>query len=524
MTTQLAKQVRAALVNWNYIDAPTTAQRALDILYTGVINPLHPRFAGGADPTATRDSTAALQAAIDYGIAHGGLLHIPYGIYTVDWLTIKDAVYTFGIQCDGALFSCVAKVQRAGVFEIVNCVDFNMVGSYKIVGNDNANYDLAVCVRAQAGTSQATSRVNIYNVTARNLKIGFGVGRYDVDYQCSEINFFGCATFMCPTAYYNGGSQSGASYVGCNLVSEPNPALVGAVDRIGWMEGGFVTIVGGEVVMAGTFNATAILLNPCKSQTYGNLYPILRITGAHIETGSQLIAILNNRNLAAPDSRSANVGILNCGGYVSGNAAAQDFIFIGDATFVGALSVKQCNFYSDTARTAYNISSTAKGARITVDRESFGRNFKNWIGGVFGGKVLHDLLPVLRVTGLAGFQIADQASKVVAFTDQSQAGELARYNGRYALGTFNVPAGGLSVAKVSAALQISGAQQLFWGVRRNGAMVAYGSRGTGQLSVQATLYDLVECDTIDIFAQALFGAVAFDGAIAQTFEIFGATS
>lgn len=520
--TRLASLVGAALIGYSNGGNPVTVEHALDVLYFGIHNVLDLKFAGGADATGATDSTPAWQACADYTATHGGKMFIPYGSYAIDMVQLKDFVYNATLEIDGALIFPNATQARAGVFDIVNCVDFNFLGSCHIIGNDNANYDMAVCVRAQTGTAQATSRVNIYNVTARNLKIGFGIGRFDIDYQCSEINFYGCSTFKCPGAVYCAGSQSGASFINCNLVSENNAAFPGIPNRVLWMEGGFISILGGEVVKAENMEGPAILLNPSSSATYGNPYGILRITGTHIETQSQLIAVVNSRGLAAPDSRSANIALLNCGGYVSGNSAAQDFIYIGDASYVGALSVKLCNFYSDTPRTGYNISSASAGARISCDEQSFGRNFKHWFGGVYGGIFAHPMMPIVSASGIGGAVAAGE--QLCKFTNIRTTDQFARHGIWYGDGAWRVLNGIKSIhieVNLVGGNGAVGAGDFY--VKKNGVIAAFGRYMNGFAHLSATLRDLVDGDVITTYIAGTT-ANTFDGAAYQQIEISGSTS
>lgn len=473
----------------------------------------------GADPSGATDSTAAIQAAIDYGIANNRQVTIPNGSYAVDMLQVKDAVYDFTLHCENAFLTGTATTARLGIIDVVNCVDFHMTGSWHLIGADNANYDAGLYIRAQTGTSQSTTRVNIYNPTFRNFKVGIAVGEYNIDYQCSEINVFGANFFKCPIAVYNGGSQTGASYNGCNLVSEINAAFVGSVCRSIWIEGGFVTVVGGSVVNAESTTGQTILFNPSSSVTYGNPYGTLRISGAHIETASQLAVIVNSRSLAAPSSGISNLTVTAAGGFVSPGIATQDFITVLDSTYAGYVQVANCNFYSNAPRTQYNISSASSSAKINTDASSFNQNFMNWLNGVSGGTLLHGQELIIDAYGIN--TTIGTGENVVKFLNNG--GSTLRYGAGYSTSTglFTIPAGGLTSLTVQANIIGSSSVTGDMYVKLNGNIVGYGQYAQkGMLNV--SLQNLTAGDTVGVYLNQS-SSNTFDNGFYQSLKIFAST-
>lgn len=514
LRSQLSAPSGGALSGYSSTIAGPTPTTILDKLR---LEPIHVEEFPNVVADGITNDGPAIRAAI-VACMNAGKLLVFGGSYAVDRITIQDAAYNFGMHSNNAQFTGIATSNQPGVIEIVNCVDFHMTGNWRIDGANNTNYDMGMCIRVQAGTSQATSRVNITNPTFRNCAIGIGVGRYNIDYQCSEINIFGANFFKCPIAVYNGGLNTGAQYIGCNLVSEPNSAF-SIPEKWLWQEGGFVKVNGGSVFTNPTASA-GVLFNPCAAAS-GNVYGVLNVNGTHVEMNSALLTIQNSRALSSPVSIAASIAYNSCAGF-SGAPAASDFVFIGDSTYAGVLDITSNNWYSAPVRTAYNISSASPLARILVDKISFGQNFRNWLGGVFGGKIIHDMQPILQVTSLAGISITSGSSLVMPFANNNTTAELGRYSLNYSAGTFLVPPGGFSRLEVSAALQFSGGGLLFWGIRKNGAIIAYGSPGA-QSSAFAVLYALSAGDTIDVYATATGATASFDGAVAQTLLITGAT-
>jgi hypothetical protein len=474
----------------------------------------------GAVGDGVANDTAAIQAAINYGIAANAKVIIPSGDYLVDMVQVKDAVYDFTLHCENAFLIGTATTARLGVIDVVNCVDFHMTGSWHFISNDNANYDAGLYIRAQAGTSQATSRVNVYNPTFRNFKVGMAVGSYNIDFQCSEINVFGANFFKCPIAVYNGGSQTGTSYNGCNLVSEINNAFVGSVCRAIWIEGGFVTVVGGSVVNAESTTGQTILFNPASSALYGNPYGIVRIAGSHIETASQMAVIANNRSLSAPTSDMSNLTITAAGGFVSSGIATQDFIFIGDATFAGYVQVTDCNFYSNAPRTQYNVSSASSLAKIKTDKASFNKNFMGWLNGVSGGKLLHDQELIVDAYGINA--TLPSGESVLKFLNAGAS--TLRYGAYYSTSTglFTVPGGGLKYLNVRAFILGGSTPTGDIYVKLNGNIVRFGRYSSGIGEIDATLQNLSAGDTVGVYINQGSGN-AFDNGVYQSLKIVAST-
>lgn len=478
----------------------------------------------GADPTGATDSTTAIQTAVNYCIANNKFLNIPFGSYLIDMITFKDAVYGMSVSCDNALFLGNAAVTRAGMFEVVNCVDFNMLGSYQFIGQDNANYDAGIYIRAQTGTSQSTTRVNIYNPCFRNLKVGVANGVYTVDHQCSEINIFGANFFKCPIAAYNAGSNTGIQFIGSNLVSEANAAFPTIPEKAIWIEGGFVKVVGGSIVTNPT-STYAILFNPCQSALYSaNLYGTLNVVGAHVEVNSGLLQVANNRALAAPDSTASNITFSACTGF-AGAPAATDFATVSDTTYLGVLTFTANNWYSSVVRTGFNVSSAAALAVVNTDSVSFGKNFKNWMTGVSGGILKHGAAPVLNVFNLAARTIPAGTTEVLKFSSVSTTGDLGRYSGRYdaGTGTFTVGTGGFNSLTVNSSVQYTGGGPCDFILKKNGATFALGSTAVGFATLSCTLFDLVAGDVITVSLAAYTNPAALGTGSTVYLQLTGAT-
>ena len=477
-------------------------------------------FTGVVADGITNDGPA-IRAAILVCKAAGKLL-VFSGKYAVDRITVQDAVYNFAMHSNNAQFTGISNSSQPGIFEIVNCVDFHMTGNWRIDGADNPNYEMGMCIRVQAGTSQSTTRVNIYNPTIRNCQIGIGVGRYNIEYQCSEISIFGANFFKCPMGVYNAGANTGAQYIDCNIVSEANAAFPTTVERAIWQEGGFIKVVGGSV-FSNPSATHAILQNPCMSSTYGNAYGTMNIAAAHVEVNSQLMFVTNSRALGAPVSDTSSFAINNCTGFCGAPAAA-DFVFFGDPTYAGTLNITGNNWYSTAVRTGYNISSASPSLNIVTDKKSMGKNFKNWLGGIYGGKVLHDEQAVMSAFSLNATFSAG-TSNVLKFVTNDTNAELARYGVDYDNTT------GIYTARhdfewLRFTLNLAGGSVLVGPdlyLTRNGNAVRFGVWSYKSGLLHTTIRDVGAGNTFSIVLINYGASITFNPGVENALNIMGAT-
>ena len=480
----------------------------------------------GADPTAATDSTAAIQAAIDFCLAQGLLfkylrLYFPQGKYLVDTLTISGSAYTFSMYMEGCEFIGNATTNRFGIFDLVNANTFDVLGSHTLNGANNQFYAAMWSIRT-TGVG-GLQRVNIYNPTFRFNKFGFRIGDKAVPFACSEINIFGANFYATPVAVYLAGGNSLAQFQGCNIVSEPNAAFPTVPERAIWIQGGLIKVVGGSIVVSPLANST-IFINPSNA-TGSNGYGSLAISGTHIESNSGRLAIIQNPEaVATPASTSSSLIIQGCGGFSSSEIAPGDFITALDSTYAGTVSVTGCDFYTGAVRTSANMSSSGTLTKFVTDRTSFGFNFKNWIAGISQGIAAVESHPILAVSSVDQ-TVNSTTNATLIFTNNTQVltvQELARYSTGYnnATGVFTLPFD-LKQADVSVNLQYSGGGTVLVQFRVNGAAVAFAESSNGLLTLTETVFNLSAGDVLDIRAFATVANAVFAPAATLTWRING---
>lgn len=471
------------------------------------------------------DETAPAQACLDSCIPRGIQVNFS-GHIAVRGLLIPDSTYAGTIDCSEATFDGIATTATRAVLDFVNCYGFRLIKP-RVSSSNNTNYDAAIYVRAQTGTAQSTTRFCIDTPTIRNFKFALGFGSYDIKYQCSEIDVIGAQIFGCPVGVYMGGSQTGVSFIGGAIASQPNAAFAGVPERAIWMEGGFISTAATEIIKADTATGETIYLCPALNPDFSNPYPIVRIGAGQIESACTLVRIANPRGISLPRSLESSISISG-GGYVSPNSAAEDFITCSDPTFEGIVHLSGPGFYCiGGSRTGWNISSASSKMRIHVDPIFFNTGFLPWLGGISGGVVLHDYQPVVSASGLAVTLPAGVS--ILKYVNNDTTFNFSRYGIRYnpATGLFTVPAGGFTTLDIDAGV-VGGDNQIgdmYITKTSNGVSsdVRYGSYERNVGMVRAVLHNLVAGDTIGIYIRMTTGG-AFDSSILQTLKICGATT
>jgi len=420
----------------------------------------------GALGNNSGDDTAAIQAAYNFAKSNGAtgrVLKFPSGIYPISQL-IFDTPQDMRFDMDGAIFSARSTQAFDSVIKIVNGYSFSITGQWSIDGSNRNNYDCGLWLISAPGALEPTKGLlafaNIYNLTVLNARHGVRIGRYDLDARISEINFFGLHTILVPNPVWIGGSQTGASFVGCNLASEPNATFLAADNQVIRMEGGFATVVGGEIVLTNLTNGQTVYLNPSQSSLYQHPYPVLRISGTHIETASPLCVIANPRGMAAPLSRISQFSVSASGGYVSSGMTSPFIDTTGEPSYAGKISVDtSCHFYGEAGAlpTGRQIAASPNTI-IEVGRTGLEPRFPDWMGGVSGGILRHGLERIGYADNLNGTTATAVVEHILVYKTQLTTGAFSRYRSCYniANGIFTVPGGGLKSLVIEAACTAPG--------------------------------------------------------------------
>lgn len=478
----------------------------------------------GAVGDGVSDDTAAIQlaiAAVNGGTSVVRCLVFPAGKYMVDQLVFDD-LYNIELRFDGATVFGAAIVSRDALIKIRNAYGVTITGNVTVDGANNTNYASGVAIVAAPGgainpANGVVTRLNWFNLYVYNARQGIRVGTDNADAQCSEITFFGANQFNCPTGLYMTGSQTGVSLVGCDLTSEPNANYPAEPQWSLIADGGFLTMTGGELLHAVSNTNAGIWARPATSATYSNPYPVLRFSAVHIEMAGQLAIIGNPNGLSSPDGGLSDLTFSACSGYVSNAPDALSFIDVTDGSYNGTVSVKQSKFYKSagsSVRSGANINCYGAPTSVSVDRESFGRGFKNWMGGVVGGSLLHSVEDIILVSSLNSVTYPAAATRLV-FTAKVSGSQFDRYGAAYSTstGVFTVPSGGLKTLRVEANCSAPGLAGDIY-VKLSGAIVAFGQITGTTARVNATLVNLAAGATVEVILQpsapATFGSQVSD--------------
>ena len=261
---------------------------------------------------------------------------------------------------------------------------------YNISGNSSGWTTVATASLGYSCYNNAAStRNNICNLTVRNCQTGIKQGQYNVDSQNSECVYHGCNFFSCPNPFWGAGSQTGASFMGCNICSEYNAAYAGATLIAFKAEGGFWYVNGGELTQESTVGGSCILVaNPAQSSVaaFACPYPIFKVSNAHIESSGILVYLYNPRAIPSPYGAASSITFSNTGGYVSPG----DNLWMIDTSADATAAIKivfnnGCLFYQGSGAAQRATPSFNLGAAniLDIDGQPFSSTFYQGLSALY---------------------------------------------------------------------------------------------------------------------------------------------
>jgi hypothetical protein len=482
------------------------------------------------------DVTTNFQKALDSlsGIPNNEnrTLTVPCGLYSVTQVVLNNC-QNVTINMEGAKINAIGVSSYDSVFKIVNTMNTRILGSWDVLGGDRTNYVSLVHCTAEPGgdilpLTGICTTTEIHGLTGYNGNCVLQLGAYNVDSIISEITVYGLNAHLCPTVVHGGGSQTIATFIGCTLTSEANANLALSSYEVScWLEGGVYKFIGGEILHLLSTAGQTFWVNPCQSATYGSPYPIVSLSGVHLECAAIIAAIVNPRSIATPSSDVSSFSMTDCSGYMNPAIAASYLIDVNDATYVGKIQVKNSNFYSQVVpRTNANIGIASGAAtQVDIDSTSFGVGCKNWAGGTVGGILKHNTIPCVFAYNLTSQSIAASSAAVLKWTSQSTTNVPERYSPGYSTstGVFTVPAFGMTTLKVRASAAFTQAGTGYVEILKNGNRVSIVSLIATDLSFDIS-YDDVNVaagTTYSIKLTNTGGAtpISFGASISDTFTI-----
>ena len=366
----------------------------------------------GAKGDGVTDDTAAIQAAFTYFSTqmYGGSMVFPKGNYITKSQIVFTDVYWKTIIFEGALICGQSdSASYDAVFKIVNAQNTKFVGSWTVTAdssafgsvNDPNKYDCAFSIQAAPGgtiepVNGIVNFVDVYGLTVTKVKRGVTIGAYDSDAQVAELVFHGLMTPFCPNPVYSGGSQTVTTFVGGSTASSPWPAITSPVYASFIIEGGAVSVVGGELTQHTPAAGVVVDLRPASTVAFSNPYGTFTASATLIEQDWGFAKINNPRALLTPTSNTSKLSLSGCYGYSGGMPAGTAYISVDDVAYAGKIAIDEaCKFYQNigsTTRSGATINcSTAPNTTVTVGRTSFASGYPYWMTGVSGGQLIHNM-------------------------------------------------------------------------------------------------------------------------------------
>lgn len=421
--------------------------------YNGVIRP---EWFGAVGDSVT-DDTTAVQKAHDVARQLGQTVEWSKN-YAVQQLLLDGAS---GIRLSGrGSIVGIATTAKGSLLNIKNVLNVAVDGALFVNCNYNTNYECAVRMYTDAVGQQA-AYIDITNLTPVNAKQAYIFGSESrPDDLVSEINIRGGHTFGCPSVVLAIGAQTVVNFTGstlASLVGNGNAAWQALPQKTVVARGATVTINGGELLhtQLSTGGSTAQFNTTCEIQPVasvgsGNIWGNINVSGALVETACRLATSFNIGGLAAPTA--GLIKFTGCHGVHTQDTAA--FVET-ESTFNGRVQFKANNFFCTTPRTQQNMIIGGATCEVYCDKESFGKNFKPYLGGITGGLINFEHQLVFRGNGL-NQSIVLSTNTTLNFLNFPAAGDLQRWVGTYSAGTIVVPPGGWKGVSIEAQFIKSG--------------------------------------------------------------------
>jgi hypothetical protein len=482
------------------IIANNTAAQSIELIDNGVV---HTRAYGV--PTDGTDASPALISAVAFTRAGGTPyknLVVDKGVYSLANGFAIENVIDYKVHFDNPIFTSIATTPKDVMLLCSSWAQCALTGKARFNNTTNAATAMFKSGFSLQAGSTGTTKNSFSDMTYTYFEEGLVVGDKAQDLICSENTFYNTNFFECTTALHGGGSQTGATFVGGNLLATPHVNLPGKKINAMLLEGGFWALNGTEVLTTQSASDQCILMRPHEftNVLYAAQYPQLRIVGGIMETASSFIFAENpNGETINPNGQGGQVSLSGIGGY-SGGAAVVNSVFINTpADYRGKIQVRGCNFYTGDARNAFNIS-VGDNCQVEVDKTSFGAGFRNWIGGINGGILSHSEEVITGAKGSAGATYVNGVNQTVKFANQFNQARFTRYNPAFnlATGIFTVPAGGLSSLTVLASIVVSGYTGSLT-IQVNNVESAFGVDNGFASTVNSTFSGLSAGDTVAVF-------------------------
>jgi hypothetical protein len=486
-------------------------------------------YTGAFDTAVVQAALTWLQTAPDgkYG------LFFPSGDYYISTLTLTNTNSQV-IHFDGARFNGVNGSGNGAMLTIIGATQLTLEGEWTLNGGDQP-YECGLYVIPNGGVS--VTRLNVVGLTCRNLLTGIKHGLSTNDVQNSETTYLNCNARRCPTAFSGGGSQAGASLIGCNLVAETHehptasalPFYTTFADAplvAMRVSSGFFYVHGGSIVQSNSAASTAygVEMLAANSPTYGVIYGALKVIGAHLENASKLLYLHNTTGSATTSagSRDSVVSFSNCGGnqFTASNVVIDT---TADAVYAGRVVVDQgCHFYGPLRSTAHIV----LGAATVVDilgKPFVGSNgsyeFFQGLSAIAGG------VPILRgetIVNMTGSTTSIGASNTLVVMPTSGGTIDAGYgNATYSAGTWTAPQD-IHDAWLTVAVNLASAAagSAFWVQQGAGILCGLTRQADNQTHIVNYLLPfLAKGQTLTIYGVTGAGSIALSGGAANYMRI-----
>jgi len=340
----------------------------------------------GGDPTGVRDSTDAVQAAVNALISRGGDMGtlVLDGTYLVTTIVVS-AHSDFTIDGRGGTLASYSTGARNAILDLVN-VNRLRIRNLTVHCNYNASTTAGIRVSASVGAQNLDFSGITFWGCRRAYQFGDGIPA-NIEKPVSEVVVRGGHYFGVPTVVEANGTETVISVIGSQMTAQ----------HAGWPDttlpsycvtsrAATVHVTGGHCFHQTAGQGGAFSIEPVVSAVDGNNYGQVYVHGALIEPAGYIGRAWDPSSVITTVAGRGVLSFEGCNGY---HGLDVDAAILADANFSGQIKVSGSNFYARAPqRTQPNVKVNG-AAMIVADDHSFNENYRKvangtaFVGGSF---------------------------------------------------------------------------------------------------------------------------------------------
>lgn len=487
----------AALTGSTLVNTATgeTVEQRLTGLRSRILATVRSPYDFGAIGDGVANDQAAVQAAVDYCIAHSdeAVLDLT-GEWNVDEIIVAGA---HGLTVVGSCrFNAVATGAKNSMLSI-KMPGVKWYASTTLNVGYRTNYACGLWVYA-TGTSGITTVQwsMLHNFTVDAALIGVRIGSAaSPSALASELTLFGFSAYDCPVAAEVIGAQTYVTFTECQIIANVynGDAAWQALDRRGLRcIGGSANIVGGQALLTASSDDALFELQPITGTAgEGTFYGAISVDAATVECSGKMLVTSNPSSLVIASTYNRRGAFLYSAnqGAVTQNSSP---VIETDAAYVGDVMLRNArHWFGPSSRSQPTVTAGSLNTHVYIDDAGMGDGFLPAQSGIVGGTLHFGYRSLLQVRGAGGqaLAIGDNTIKFATLAGEDSARWEAGYNAATGRWTAAQGFGNLRVtAQVAFTAALTGKIKILDSGAANVRTVAFTSQTEVAIDWDATAY------------------------------------